>query len=135
MAVNTRYALVGTIPVKYSYFHSIPHWPESKMYGSAMAPHHQMMSGSIVECVSDVENVAIFLPQGGISSNPCQVLRHLLGSGKYHAIIFALSSIRIVGLCSMGYSFDGSSVVSEISSLILSMNLQVNCASTAVSKN
>ena len=35
----------------------------------------------------------------------------------------------------MGYSFDGSSVVSEISSLILSMNLQVNHASTVVSKN
>ena len=50
-------------------------------------------------------------------------------------IIFALSSIRIVRLCSMGYSFDGSSVVFEISCLILSMNLQVNCASTVVSKN
>ena len=55
--------------------------------------------------------------------------------GKYHAIIFALSSIRIIGLCSMGYLFDGSSVVSEISCLILFINLRVNCASTVVSKD
>ena len=37
------------------------------MYGSAMAPHHQMMSGSIAECVSDVENVAIFCLRVGLA--------------------------------------------------------------------
>ena len=49
------------------------------MYGSTVAPHHQMMSSSIAECVSDVENVAIFVPRGRISSNPCQVIQYLLG--------------------------------------------------------